>query len=320
MMKKQTTKATKSSTTKQGKKKIIITTLAVSAAGILGYFGWQYFKKKKERKTANADEILQPQPTPVIPSNSTPKVDEPVWTNPTNNNHSGGGHTNPKQDSEFPLKRGSRGDKVKRLQQAFITKYGNTILPRYGADGDFGLEMAAALKKLKLPATINESTYNVLVEGQKNSTSNTATELYNAATQQDFKKAVSLLKSISSKDDYTTISNQFKNYRINGVRQTLVNGMLNSFTTEEQKQAIRFEFIRMGLQYNGNKWSLSGLGGLPIITTQETTIWVNANTGVNVANRTVLGNEVSRKLDYTLFENNGRHFLVQTKATSYVRN
>lgn len=320
MMKRQTTKATKTSTAKQGKKKIIITTLAVSAAGILGYFGWQYFKKKKERKAASADEILQPQPTPtpVIPSNTTPNVDEPIWVKPTNSHHSGGGHTKPKQDSEFPLKRGSKGEKVKRLQQAFIATYGNTILPRYGADGDFGVEMAAALKKLKLPATINESTYNVLVEGQKSSTSNTATDLYNAATQQDFKKAISLLKRISSKDDYTTISNQFKNYRINGVRQTLVNGMLNSFTTEEQKQAIRFEFIRMGLQYNGNKWSLGGLGGLPIITTQETTVWINANTGVSVANRTVLGNEVSRKLDYTLFENNGRHFLVQTKATKHL--
>lgn len=200
-----------------------------------------------------------------------------------------------------------------------IAKYGNNILPKYGADGDFGSEMAAALRKLKIPATINESTYNVLVEGQKSTNDNTATSLYNAATQQDFKKAIALLKTIASKDDYTTISNQFKNYRINGVRQTLVNGMLNSFTTEEQKQAIRFEFIRMGLQYDGSKWSLSGLGGLPIITTQQTTVWVNAQTGVKVAGKTVLGNEVSRRLDYTLFENNGRYFLVQTNATKYLR-
>lgn len=318
-MKKQTTKkTTKSSTAKQGKKKIIVTTLAVSAAGILGYFGWQYFKKKKEIKAANATaDILQPEP--VIPVNPTPKPQEPVWTMPTNNTHTGSGHTKPKQESEFPLKRGSKGNKVKRLQQALIAKYGNNILPKYGADGDFGSEMAAALRKLKIPATINESTYNVLVEGQKSTNDNTATSLYNAATQQDFKKAIALLKTIASKDDYTTISNQFKNYRINGVRQTLVNGMLNSFTTEEQKQAIRFEFIRMGLQYDGSKWSLSGLGGLPIITTQQTTVWVNAQTGVKVAGKTVLGNEVSRRLDYTLFENNGRYFLVQTNATKYLR-
>ena len=52
-----------------------------------------------------------------------------------------------------------------------------------------------------------------------------------------------------------------------------------SLTGDEQKQAIRFEFIRMGLQYDGKKWSLSGLGGLPIITNQETTVWLNAKTG-----------------------------------------
>ncbi|MBC7627922.1 MAG: hypothetical protein H7254_11615 [Ferruginibacter sp.] len=94
--------------------------------------------------------------------------------------------------------------------------------------------------------------------------------------------------------------------------------MLNSFRKEDQKQAIRFEFIRMGLQYDGSKWSLSGLGGLPLITSQETTIWLNASNGVKVPARMVLGNEVSKKLDYTLFENKGKYFLVSTNATNYL--
>ncbi|MBC7510135.1 MAG: hypothetical protein H7320_15520, partial [Ferruginibacter sp.] len=101
-------------------------------------------------------------------------------------------------------------------------------------------------------------------------------------------------------------------------RQTLVNGMLNSFPKEEQKQAIRFEFIRMGLQYDGTKWSLSGLGGLPVITNQETTVWLNASNGINVPPKTVLGNEISKRLDYTLFENKGKYFLVRTNATNYL--
>ena len=37
---------TKPSAKKQKKKKLIVTTLAVGATGILGYFGWQYLKKK----------------------------------------------------------------------------------------------------------------------------------------------------------------------------------------------------------------------------------------------------------------------------------
>ena len=52
------------------------------------------------------------------------------------------------------------------------------ILPKYGADGDFGGEMIAALKKLKLPASISLSTYNVLVSGQAATDNNTAEQLY----------------------------------------------------------------------------------------------------------------------------------------------
>jgi len=311
---------------KHQKKKIVFTALAASAAGILGYFGWQYYKKQKEKKSGNVNEILKPNSTPAEPY-LNPATDSPAWTkpkikpkpkqNPVAINNSNNDET-PKTSDGFPLKRGSKGDKVKALQEALIEKHGKIIMPRYGADGFFGAEMIAALKKLKLPASINQTTYNVLVQGRVATKTNAAQKLYEAATKSDFKTALALLKTINSKDDYQQIGNEFKNYRINGVRQTLVNGMLNSFTTDEQKQAIRFEFIRMGLQYDGNKWSLSGLGGLPVITTQETTVWLNANSGVKVPGRMVLGNEVSRKLDYTLFENSGKYYLVQSKFIKYL--
>lgn len=312
------------STKKQHKKKIVLTTLAVSAAGILGYFGWQYFKKQRDKKSGNIDEILKSKINPIEPYHP-PIVDTPVWTKPKIKprpkpivvdipNY----EDIPKASDGFPLKRGSKGDKVKALQEALIEKFGKTIMPRYGADGFFGAEMIAALKKLKLPASINETTYNVLVQGHVSSKTTSAQKLYEAATKSDFKTALALLKTIKSKDEYQQVGKEFKNYRINGVRQTLVNGMLNSFTKDEQKQSIRFEFIRMGLQYDGNKWSLSGLGGLPVITTEETTVWLNANNGVKVPNKMVLGNEVSRKLDYTLFENNGKYFLVQSKYIKYL--
>jgi hypothetical protein len=72
------------------------------------------------------------------------------------------------------------------------------------------------------------------------------------------------------------VSNEFKNYRIGGgVRQTLVNALLNTFSKEDQKQAIRFEFLRMGLQFDGKKWSLDGFDGVSIVTIEPTTIWVN---------------------------------------------
>jgi hypothetical protein len=107
-------------------------------------------------------------------------------------------------------------------------------------------------------------------------------------------------------------------YRINGVRKTIVNGLLDAFPTDDQQQKIKFEFLRIGLQFNGDKWSLSGLGGLPIITIRRATIWTNARNRVHVPPLVVLGNEVSRKLDYTLFENRGQYFLVPTRCVRYV--
>jgi hypothetical protein len=97
-----------------------------------------------------------------------------------------------------------------------------------------------------------------------------------------------------------------------------VNGLLSTFTTDAQKQKIKFEFLRMGLQFDGSKWSLSGIDGLPIVTILPTTVWVNAAESVKVPARMVLGNEVSKRLDYTLFENKGKYFLVQSKYVKYL--
>ena len=311
-------------TKKATKKKLVLTTISVAAAGVLGFFGWQYYKKKKEAKGDSAGLIVKPTaeiPAPVY--RPMPTRDTPVWkaapikqprkpkviiTDAGNENN----------DSDFPLSRGSKGEKVTALQEALIAKHGKAIMPKYGADGYFGIELIMALKKLKLPASINESTYNVLVQGHIATKNTLAQKLYSAAMKADFKTAIALLKTIKSKDDYQEVSTQFKTFRVNSVRQTLVNGMLNVFNKEVQKQAIRFEFIRMGLQYDGNKWSLSGLGGLPIITNQETTVWVNATNGLKVKPKTVLGNEISKRLDYTLFENNGKYFLVRSSATNYL--
>lgn len=318
-------KTTKNVPAKNKKKAIILTTLAVGAAGVLGYFGWQYYKKKKEKKAdipESANEPEQPEsitykPQPVKVKKTKPVFNypkPPVYIPPASTVF----NTSAPPVDEFPIRRGSKGEKVRMLQQALIDKYGRQILPRYGADGSFGAEMATALKKLKLPAAISQSTYNVLVQTSDSDNTSLAQSLFRAASKRDFTTTLSLLKRISSADEYREVSNQFKTYYLNGVRQTLVNGMLNSFTTTEQKQAIRFEFIRMGLQYDGSKWSLSGFSGKPIITTLPTTVWVNAKQGVNVSSRTVLGNEVSRRLGYSLFENKGKYFLVHTTAIKYL--
>jgi peptidoglycan hydrolase-like protein with peptidoglycan-binding domain len=305
---------------KKHKKKIIVASLAVGAAGILGYFSWQYLKKKKDAKNArDLDQVLKAStvttsfnydiPTPKV-SISIPKKIPKTSVNTASISQSSG--------SEFPLQKGSKGENVRLLQEALIAKYGKSILPKYGADGDFGSETTAALKKAGLPNSISESAFNVLTQGAKVDSSSIGADLYKATAAKDFNKAIAALKKIRSTVDYAAANDQFKNDRIGGVHQTIVNGLLSTFTTDAQKQQIKFEFLRMGLQFDGSKWSLSGFDGLPIITTEITTVWVNAKESVKVPPRMVLGNEVTRRLDYTLFENKGKYFLVNTKSVQHL--
>ena len=301
---------------KQQKKKIIVASVAVGAAGILGYFGWQYLKKKKEsKKSGDMDALLR-----TISTTSNSNV-SPVYNLPKPKATVTNSITTPKITADvsgFPLKKGSKGNNVRLLQEALIAKYGKSILPKYGADGDFGTETANALKKAGLPATVNESTFNVLTQAVKIDASSLGKDLYSATVAKNYTKVLSLLKKMQSVEDYTSANEVFKQDRINGVRQTIVNGLLNTFTTDTQKQQIKFEFLRIGLQFDGNKWSLSGFDGKSIVTTENTTVWVNAVEGVKVPERMVLGNEVTKRLDYTLFENNGKYFLVNTKSVTYL--
>lgn len=320
MKTKNKSKSKTKTSSKQQKKKIIIASLAVGAAGILGYFGWQYLKKKKEaKKNGDLDQILKPGNVTSTVYNPEPVYSKPKSvTKPSVTNIAYTTSASAIDKNAFPLKKGSKGSNVKLLQEALIAKHGKTILPRYGADGDFGTETLNALKKIGLPTTVTESTFNVLVQGTKADPSASGKDLYNATVAKNFSKAIALLKQIQTTDDYKAASETFKLNRINGVRQTIVNGLLNTFTTDTQKQQIKFEFLRMGLQFDGNKWSLSGFDGRPIVTAESTTVWINAMEGVKVPAKMVLGNEVSRRLDYTLFENNGKYFLVNTKSVNYL--
>jgi hypothetical protein len=303
---------TKPSAKKQKKKKIIVTTLAVGATGILGYFGWQYFRKKKQAKNQDINSLISKINEPII---TEPILAPKPKTTPRKTTYT---PTIVERNDDFPIKKGSKGEHVRKLQEALITKYGKQTLPKYGADGDFGTEMLNALKKLGLPTEINESTFNVIVQGTVVNPGTIGKDLYNAATAKDYSKTVSLLQKMKTVDDYTKANEQFKQNRINGVRQTIVNGLLNTFTSDSQKQKIKFEFLRIGLQFDGSKWSLSGIDGLPIVTMLPTTVWINARESVKVPARMVLGNEVSKRLDYTLFENKGKYFLVQSKYVKYL--
>lgn len=277
--------------------------LGVAATGLLSYFGWDYYQKRKRKQEENAEDN-PPETNLPVPQKST--FQPGYFTQPT------------KRNDEFPLKKGSKGARVKAVQDALIAKNGKEILPRYGADGDFGSEMVVALKKLNLPESIDETTFNVLVSTPSINATELAKTLYKDAANKNLSGVIASLKKMRSKEDYTAVSNEFKKYPLRGVSQTLVNGLLGSFSDESQKQQIRLEFSRMGLKYDGTKWSLSGLGGFKVMTITATTVWRTPSEGAKVPANMILGTEIATNGGFTLFENNGQKFIVKTSTIKYL--
>jgi hypothetical protein len=225
-------------TDNNSKKKFILITLGLATTGVLSYLGWEYWQSHKVNQH---DEGL---PEPPINADTTTHYTPPTLPQPA---------------ADFPIKKGSRGEKVRAIQTALIAKYGKSILPKYGADGDYGSEMEAALLKSNLPTSVDESNYNLLVKGNSPDGSSLAQKLVNAAISSNYKEVMNALSQLRNTGDYQTVSATFKTYRVHGVHQTLVNGLLNSFNDESKKQQIRLEFLRMGLKYDGNKWALNGI-------------------------------------------------------------
>lgn len=57
----------------------------------------------------------------------------------------------------YPLKKGSKNVCVKQLQSALINAYGSGVLPKYGADGDWGNETEAAIVQMAHKNSISNS-------------------------------------------------------------------------------------------------------------------------------------------------------------------
>jgi hypothetical protein len=244
--------------TKSNNKKYVVVGVVLGTLGLAG-FGYWYFVGRKGTVVENKDTDLFRN----LENNDTSTL--PVHTPaPSAINNT------------FPLKLNTKGELVKQLQTELIKKYGATILPKYGADGYFGKELETALVTKGYTKTIDVATFTKIV-GLNSSTSETDTSapkeglsttakenidivknswLY--CTTRNLTKLLTELKRISTIEEYKGVNNLFKTIRLRGIRQTLVNGTLSSFSDDTSKQLIRAEFMRIGLKYDGDKWSLSG--------------------------------------------------------------
>ncbi|MCC7303468.1 MAG: hypothetical protein IT233_12585 [Bacteroidia bacterium] len=297
---------------KRNFKKAILIGLGVAVTAVGGFFGWKAITKKKQEPTDQEDETLAPQTTFTPTKTSSQSQSSYVPTPPV------------KKD-DFPLKKGSKGERVKTLQLALIAKHGKTILPKYGADGDFGSEVQAALTKLNLPIVVDESTFTVLTQIPTEDPATLAKKLYEAATAKSFSSALDSLKKIKSTSEYSAVSDKFKEYRISsGVRKTLVTGMLDTFKSASEQDAIRLEFLRMGLKYDGAKWSIPTLSGNDqgkfLITVEPAElIDLKAKIKVKVPVKTVVGHFIASKNNYTLFKTleKNKKLIVKSKSVIF---
>lgn len=245
---------------KSVKKKIFLFGLVSLAAGLVSYFGFQFWKKNRQENT------------------ETEKAPDPI-----------------KQSQAPKQKTGNGSEKIKRSTPKADTK-SNTgkSAPNGSAKGQAAGSLAAA---------------------------KIASDIHAAILKKDFSAAFNQLRFIRSVKDYSAVSQVFLKTPLAGKAQTLVSGLLSTFKAEAQKAALRKAFTAMGLKYDGKKWSLSGLdGGQVLITTQATQVWRDPKNFVYVPVNMVLGQEIAKRGDFSVFENEKRYFLVESKSVNYYTN
>lgn len=301
---------TKKGNTKSNKGVYILIGLGVVAIGATAYY---FITKNKTTEDFVSDDL-----------------DVSTTEEKTETHSSSGGSS-----SGFPLKKGSRGDLVKNIQQSLIQKYGVAILPKYGADGQWGTELDTALISKGYPTIIDADTFTKLITTGGTSTTTTPTadkpkfnptlladNLRLAILDDNLSKALTSLSKIYTTKGYTMVNDEFKKTRIDGVRKTVVNALLSKFWEAAEKKKLNEQFYRIGLKYNGDQWSLSGIGQIlcdQIKSISPTKVWNASGTAINVPKETILGEFIDGKDGVSKFKTmDGKILFTRTNCICYV--
>jgi hypothetical protein len=233
-------------------KKVVLYSIGTLALGTLTFLGIKLFTKPK---TTNDDDLKET--TDVDTKSTTQNYTKPVVHSALPPVHA---------SSAFPLRLGAKGDSVLQLQRTFIATYGAGILKKYGADGYFGKELESALRSKGYTIPLSETNFKKITQEKQEKKQTPPLETFNpmaiakaindSIKAKDYSTSITLLKGIKNTTDYSLVSEQLKNYRINGVRQTLVNAMLTTYTESSQKLIIQEVFKKLGLKYANGKWSV----------------------------------------------------------------
>jgi hypothetical protein len=210
----------------------------------------------------------------------------------------------------FPLKKGSRGERVLQLQQALTKILGTEVMKANGgADGIFGNGTVNALKQAGYPASISEATFGKIVGSLSPIAASDvnpgliADDLYRAAHDYNAAEVVNVLKKIKSPDQYTTVNNIYKEKEYVG--KTIVNDLLSFIfkNDEDSKKKITEQFSKMGLvQRDDGKWHLSGIPQYRDLITMRPTVVTDASGNkIPVDGNVIVGDQVRIQNGMTWF-------------------
>jgi hypothetical protein len=295
---------TKNENKKKNVKKYVLIGLGaatVVTGGILAYKKWLAPKLQME-----PDESDQTNVTETATTTASNSGGSSTKSNYSSSGSSWGSSSSGSSVSlDFPLKKGSRGEKVRAVQEALIYRYGKTILPKYGADGDFGSELEAALVKSGYEKQIDESLYNIILKSGSPNAKTTALRLQKAVDSKSYQGILDTVKTIRNLSDYKAVNEEYKNLTAWFIEPVpVVIAAIAPFLNTEQRDKMRLEFKRIGLKFDGSKWSLSGLNGYGeplLITIRETVLYDPKNkVKVKIPQNVVIGYKIKEKKGYTL--------------------
>ncbi|MDB5274475.1 MAG: hypothetical protein JWO58_2842, partial [Chitinophagaceae bacterium] len=186
-------------------KRVFIFTLGLGAIGGAVYLAREYYLNHKTET-----------------SEDSPKQTSTSSTNKTYNFFSSGGDS-------FPLKKGSKGQRILQLQQALASTLGQDVMAKNGGiDGSFGAGTENALKLAGYGKTVSESLFNQIVKNEPTIIFNPqdlAEKLYHNAEAKNSSAVLDTLKQIKDVSQYTSVNDAYK--KIGFVRKTIVTNLLD---------------------------------------------------------------------------------------------
>ena len=287
--------AKKRSNTKTTERKVNITpervfiyALGVGAVGGAIYFAREYYLSLKAQRDQSGD-------TSTTSTGSDTKSVFNIFSSSANDS--------------FPLKKGSRGARVRQLQQTLASILGASVFQQFSPiDGIFGTGTQNALRQAGYGTSVDEVLFNQIVNNQPTIVFNPqdlAQKLYNFANAKDSNGVMSILRQIQDTTQYSAVNQSYKN--IGFISKTIVTHLLDQAFVNDSltKERIKAEFLRMGLKLDASsgRWSLSGFAGFrDIITITDTYVIDRNKNRIPVRRNTILGDEQQVSNGMTMFK------------------